>query len=180
MSAASTLRPATADDAAMLLEWRNDPLTRAASLDAGMIAPAAHFDWFAHALTDPDRQILIAERDGAPAGMVRFDLVAPETARRGVPEGDPCHGAGSHRRRVAVSIMLAPRMRGLGLGRGILEAALAACRFDGRVLCARIRAGNTASLALFRACGFRDAPAQAASRNGLPPETLTLTKEPRP
>ncbi|KAF0677018.1 GNAT family N-acetyltransferase [Profundibacterium mesophilum] len=155
MSPAPRLRAATLGDGPVLLDWRNDPLTRAASLDPRPIGRGAHLSWFAAALADPARQILIAELAGDPAGMVRFDL---EKAR-----GGPCT--------VWVSIMLAPRARGFGHGGPILAAAMPACRFRGKPLRARIRRGNAASLSLFRAAGFEAGPDDGT-------DILTLTKEP--
>lgn len=131
MSAIS-LRPATAADARIVWEWRNDPASRAASRTTAAIAWEDHAAWFPEALTT--RRMLIGEQDGAPVGLVRFD-----------PDG-----AGGH----WVSINLAPQARGRGVGRRLLAAAVATVAGP---LHAEIRAGNLASERIFQACGFRPA-----------------------
>jgi ribosomal protein S18 acetylase RimI-like enzyme len=122
------LRPATPDDARRVFDWRNEPAARAASRNTGELDWAAHKAWFPDALRT--RRMLIAELEGEPVGMVRLD-----------PAGD---GA-------VVSIALAPERRGQGLGRQLLDAALAG--EDGPLL-AEVREDNAASLRIFRDCGF--------------------------
>ena len=68
-----TLRPATMDDANMLLEWRNDPETRDASHSMAIIQKGDHLSWLARTLNDPDRRLYIAEANGDPVGTVRAD-----------------------------------------------------------------------------------------------------------
>ncbi|WP_337187550.1 GNAT family N-acetyltransferase [Phenylobacterium sp.] len=135
MSAGGTVavRRATAADAMDVLAWRNDPLTRAMSRDTGEVGEAAHRAWFATALADPRRTLLIGEADGAKVGMVRFDR-GPD------PEGE-----------TEVSINLAPGQRGRGLSRPLLLAALA--EVDGEVW-AEVREANLASVRLFEGAGF--------------------------
>ena len=60
-------RPATAADERLLLAWRNDPATRAASRRTEVVDAAAHARWLADVLTDPERVLLVAERAGEPA-----------------------------------------------------------------------------------------------------------------
>lgn len=127
------LRPALPEDGPHLWDWRNDPVARAASLAPDPIPLDRHLDWFARALTDPDRQILIALSPG-PVGMVRFDRAGGNTT---------------------VSILLAPAARGRGLARPMLTGALALCRFRPTTLHATIRRNNAASLAVFVALGFQ-------------------------
>lgn len=127
------LRPATRADAGALLAWRNDPLAVAMSLSGQPVLPQEHIAWLERALTDTARQILIIEADGAPLGMVRFDL-----------QGDAA----------LVSIALSPDARGRGLARPALAQAIAALTLPARRLLAQIRPGNAASLALFAAMGF--------------------------
>lgn len=133
---ALTIRPAGADDALEILDWRNDPLTRAMSRQAASIAPDRHLEWYAAALVDPRRYFLIGEAGGARIGMVRFDR---------------CTAA-----EWEVSIMLAPAARGRRLAVPLLEGAigaLVAARPATRIL-AEVRPENAASLALFARAGF--------------------------
>jgi hypothetical protein len=67
------LRPANADDAELLWLWRNDPTTRTQSRNTDPIAWRDHSRWFAETLAIPSTRLMIADRNGTPAGMIRFD-----------------------------------------------------------------------------------------------------------
>ena len=131
-----TLRPATALDGEDLLAWRNDPLTRANSLDTAEVTRDHHFAWLERVLDDPGRVLLIAERDGVRLGMVRFDACAADQWR--------------------VSISVAPAARGRGLGQALLRTAIVRLerRRGSATLYAEIRAANQPSRRIFQACGF--------------------------
>lgn len=147
------VRPATADDAALLLGWANEPTTRAAGYHPEPIDPDTHRRWLADRLGAPGRRLYIGLDDGMPVGPVRIDIDADGRAE--------------------VGISVAPAARGRGVGRGLLAAGLAAALADTvadaaradadaadlpiRTFVARIRPDNAASLALFRGAGFRDA-----------------------
>jgi RimJ/RimL family protein N-acetyltransferase len=131
-----TLRPAAADDEARLLEWRNEPATRASSFDESAIAPDRHHRWFVEKLTDPECAIWIAEEDGSPVGQVRLDGLSLNSAE--------------------IHITVAPDARGRGIGRAmlVLATAEAAPRLGVMWLRALVKETNAASLAAFRAAGF--------------------------
>lgn len=133
------IRRATVQDALDILRWRNDPLTRAMSRDPTAIEEAAHLAWFARALEDPSRLLLVAEADGQQLGMVRFDEA----------QG-----------RWEASINVAPEARGRGLGAAMLKAGLAffVREVAAEEVEAEIKPENTASLRIFEATGFRPAP----------------------
>ena len=71
-------RAATLGDCEDILAWRNSPEVRRVSLQSGTLDPTAHRRWMERTLDDPRRILLIAEADGIPAGVVRFDLTPPE------------------------------------------------------------------------------------------------------
>jgi UDP-2,4-diacetamido-2,4,6-trideoxy-beta-L-altropyranose hydrolase len=132
------LRPATAADCDRMLQWRNDPATRAVSADAREIDPAAHRAWYAAALTSPTRRLWIGRVGPRPVGVLRFDVDPSATAAR-------------------VSIFLDPMLVGLGLGTPLLaqgEAALRHQRPTLRRLEAEVLPDNRASQALFRRAGY--------------------------
>ena len=126
---AISLRAATADDAELLWLWRNDPLTRFQSRNSAPIAWSDHARWFTGSLSSSATRVLIAERNGIPAGVVRFDQ----------------HGADCE-----VSITVAPGLRGSGIGRHMLRAA---CEQTTNLF-AVVRDDNQASRRLFESCGF--------------------------
>lgn len=155
--AASCLRWACWDDADRLLDWANDPVTRAASFSNAAITRDGHLAWLARTLADPESRLWLGQVDGQPAGTVRL-------AR--------ADGAAT------VSIGVAPEARGRGVGRRLLADLTAwntATAFAPR-LDAWVRDGNDASHRLFSGCGWpaaaRGAVAgQPATRYVWPPET---------
>src|SRR5918998_1507840 len=85
-----TLRPATAADARMLLEWRNDPATRAASFGSDPVAWEDHVAWLGLKLADENVRLWIADGVGAvraerqPGGVGEVHItVAPEARGQG-------------------------------------------------------------------------------------------------
>jgi UDP-2,4-diacetamido-2,4,6-trideoxy-beta-L-altropyranose hydrolase len=130
------LRRATAEDSGALLAWRNHPQTRRHSFDPAEIALESHERWFAAVLADPHRELLIAELDGRPLGVLRYDIDSG---------------------RAHVSIYLVPGLSGLGWGTRLLQAGetwLREQRPDVGFCEAEIAATNVASLGAFRAAGF--------------------------
>ncbi len=123
------LRKAVSGDADDLLQWRNDPHTRAMSRTPTVVEPQEHMAWFERVLADPAAVLLIGEDGGRKAGMVRLD--------RG--------------ERVVVSININPECRGLGYGLALLTEALAQVSDE---VWAEIKDDNLASQRLFRRAGF--------------------------
>jgi len=88
------LRPATIQDADMLLGWRNNPETKIASHSTSEVVKEEHIAWLTKTLNNANQKLLIAEEDGTPVGTVRADLsegvwelswtVAPNARGRGV------------------------------------------------------------------------------------------------
>jgi RimJ/RimL family protein N-acetyltransferase len=121
------LRPATIEDAAMLLRWRNDPETRANSVHTAVIQLADHIGWFGESLKNSARKILIAEEHGISLGTVRID---------GAKE---------------LSWTVAPEHRGKGVGGRMV--ALAVSSLHGSIA-AVVKATNTPSLRIVQHLGF--------------------------
>lgn len=138
MSAPVDVRPATAGDARRLLDWANDPVTRAASFRTAPIGWPEHERWLAGRLASPSCRLLIGLEGLDPVGHVRFELGEEGTAE--------------------VGISLDPGVRGRGLGTALLRAAISAARgdpsFSARSFVARVRVDNAASIRLFLGAGF--------------------------
>lgn len=131
-----TLRPATGDDCARLLAWRNHPATRANSNSRHEIGEAEHEAWLARVLADPDHVVLIGERDGQPIGVVRFVVRGAEAV---------------------VSIALDPVVQGQGHAAPLLRLSaerLARERPAITTVLAEILDGNLASQRAFEAAGY--------------------------
>ena len=155
-AASVTLRPATAADSERLWLWRNDPVTRDRSESRAPIRRADHERWFAATLVSDARRIWIAEHDARAVAGTRID----RTGDDGV-----------------VSIMVAPDAQGAGIGGRALAATCAAwdqgaardrnARDAARgQLRAVIHDDNTASLRIFRRCGFVPETNAAVSPDG--------------
>jgi RimJ/RimL family protein N-acetyltransferase len=142
------IRPAAAQDSRNLFKWRNDPLTRLASISQAEVGWPDHERWFVNSLESSERHICIAEITEGLAvravGMCRFDL-------------DP-------KREIAeVSINLNPAFRGRGLAAPVLQAALQhfLAEHSGVALEATIRLANSASERIFTSSGFSRRSADA-------------------
>jgi RimJ/RimL family protein N-acetyltransferase len=131
------LRPATFEDAADLLRWRNDPETRRQSFETHMIQAAEHERWLRAVLASDDHMLLIAEEQGAAVGQLRIDRIDATTAE--------------------ASITIAPAERGHGRARRVLVRAphIARDRLGVTELVARARDTNIASLRAFEAAGWK-------------------------
>ena len=126
------LRLATADDARRLLEWRNDPATRAASFSSALVVWEDHAAWLSRKLADPAVRLWIA--DGI--GTVRAERVEP-----GIAE---------------VHITVAPEARGQGRAAPLLDAAArrAGCDLGVRRVFGRVKTDNEPSRRAFARAGF--------------------------
>lgn len=126
-----TLRPATLDDADLLLRWRNDPQTRSASRNRHKVRRNDHMRWLKESLHCQGRRLLIAEEDGMPVGTVRADLSG------GLLE---------------LSWTVAPGARGHGVAKNMV--ALLARQIPGPI-CAEVRVDNMASARVAEYAGMK-------------------------
>jgi spore coat polysaccharide biosynthesis predicted glycosyltransferase SpsG/RimJ/RimL family protein N-acetyltransferase len=135
-----TLRRVGTPDAVTLWNWVNDPATRAASFTTDPVPWEDHEAWLSDRLRDEDADLWLAEDAAGPWGLVRFHAVG-DTAEIGVT--------------------VAPEHRGQGLAAPLIRSGvrgLFASRPATRVVDARIRPENTASVAAFDAAGFTRQP----------------------
>jgi len=145
-------RPATLQDARLLWQWRNDPVTRAGSRNSEPVSWPEHLAWVESSLTREDRLLLVLEDETGPVGTVRWDL-EQDLAQGGENEWE-------------VSITVAPERRGQSLSRPILRAAevalseLSRARATGlTAYLAMVHIDNQASLRLFGSSRYvPDAP----------------------
>ena len=128
------IRRAELCDARDVWGWRNDPETRSASRETEPVPWDAHEAWFARALEEPTKTLLIGidPETREKVGLVRFDRL--ESGHR------------------LVGINVAPNWRGRGVGARLLAEALE--RQEGSLV-AEVRPDNRASIRLFEKLGFR-------------------------
>jgi RimJ/RimL family protein N-acetyltransferase len=123
------------EDVDLLLGWRNDAETRAASFTTEIVARAQHEAWVARRLADPACSLLIAEDDEGPIGVVRIERTAD--------------GGGE------IHLTIAPGRRGQGFARRVFVAALAHARERGlHHLAAAVHPANERSLRALLAVGY--------------------------
>lgn len=134
------VRPAVLSDEELVLQWANDPLTRASGFNPNLIDANTHRSWFRRRLENPDENhFYILETDRAvPVGQVRFEKW----------EG-----------KWELHYLVAPAFRRRGLGRRLLQHALPELSRTGvdRVF-ARVKNGNTPSCRIFERLGFERQP----------------------
>jgi RimJ/RimL family protein N-acetyltransferase len=132
------VRPATMDDAELMLAWQRAPETRRFAHNPAAPERDTHFDWCRSRLADPETVLSIILHDEAPAGVLRLDRRAAEDT------------AGT--RAFVVSILVAPERHQRGIGAATL--ALAHRLEPDALLLADVLAENQASQALFRRAGY--------------------------
>lgn len=125
------LRAADAPDARFLFELRTDP-----DVASWSFRPTPTWDehvaWLDAVLPDPERRLFVVELGHVPIGQVRIDDLGAERE---------------------ISVALVPSWRGRGLARPTIGAAVASVD-DGCDVIARVRPGNSRSVASFAAVGF--------------------------
>lgn len=132
LAAGLAVRPARAEDARLLFEWRNAPENRRWMREKGAIAWEGHVAWLDRVLADPGRILLVGEIGGRPVGAIRFDDCGNESYE--------------------VSLHLDPDLAGLGLGPHLLAAGEVAA--DPARIVAEVLPDNAPSQALFARSGY--------------------------
>ena len=122
------LRKATLDDAKIILEWRNDPLTRENSFSKDLIDPETHIKWFNSKLSDENCFMFILVDGTERVGQLRIDKV---------------NDIGE------ISYMIAPNKRKMGYGKQIIKLAEGAVSSDIKVLAGLVESSNEASKKCF-------------------------------
>lgn len=138
------LRPAYFSDAAILLQWRNDPVTRQASRSQAEVSPDGHQLWLERLLKNTEQRLWIAQIDGVPIGTVRADR-----SQWGEANAGDCF---------EVSWTLAPVARGQRLAGVMVQQLILRLeswvRREGRVR-AEIRPENIASIQVALRAGMQ-------------------------
>lgn len=124
------LRTATMNDAAALHRWRNDPATKAASVEQASVEWTSHCDWLRGVLADPRRHLFIAEAGIHRVGTIRADCIA---------------------RGYELSWTVSPDFRSQGYGSAMLGTAIAQLRGP---FVAKIRKENERSIRMVEKAGF--------------------------
>lgn len=141
---AISLRPAMAEDEALLLRWANDPQVRTNSFSPEPIKDNDHHHWFKKGLADSNRLLFIATAaNGCPIGQIRFDK-QPTSNERGASEA-------------TVGLLLDRCARGHGLAAELVRLGLQAMQQhwgQAADVVAEVLTINSASNACFARAGF--------------------------
>ena len=127
------IRDATINDAQLLFNWANDPVTRQNSFNSKNIGWNEHILWLKKRLNNPAYRIFIFKSNNEPLGVVRFDGI--ENA--------------------IINVTVAPDHRGKGLGAEIIR--MACFRFwesNNSYILAYIHKENVTSQRAFKKAGF--------------------------
>ena len=124
------LRRATLEDASLLFEWRNDPLTRENSHNQAPVPWEVHCQWLSSSLKNPSRTLFIGT-EGRPVGTSRLDR-------------NPTY--------VELSYTVAPKVRGKGYGQALVRETLLHCEGPVR---ARAKTQNRPSRKILQKAGFK-------------------------
>jgi len=150
------IRDSRMSDAGALLQWRNDPQSRAMFSNSSIITDDEHRCWYQQALSSEKTHFYIGEDQSDRFGVCRFDISQDE-------------------KRAEVSINLNPKYRGKGLSRELLDRSILA--FQERYpleLTARVKRANEASLRIFKQAGFATDSVDTVYRHlVLPPADFT-------
>gem|GEM_PF-197057 len=172
------LRQADADDALLLLEWRNDAEVRNNSFHHEQVEQAAHLAWYEALLKDPLKQqyiLMVREPETEPSqsGMYRAKTRSDQnTASCSAESEDKYRPAGQIRLSLTPSMTtdkaaycaeigysIAQEERGKGYGRMIIRLTEELIRNECpriRFLTASVLKHNTASRKVFQANGFAE------------------------
>lgn len=139
------LRTATKNDWKILLDWRNDQLTRENSFNQSEISEQDHMKWFLHSLSDEMSQIYIMEDNGVPIGTIRSSMMDIYTSTN------------------RLSWTISPDHRGKNYGSIMLQEFLK--NRTGKFI-AEIKESNIASINMVKRNGFKFLPTDITMSDG--------------
>ncbi|MBQ8823225.1 MAG: GNAT family N-acetyltransferase [Lachnospiraceae bacterium] len=129
------LRKATLADAEMILEWRNDAVTREHSFSKDEITLETHTNWMKNKLADVSCTMYILMDGEACVGQLRIDKV---------------DNVGE------ISYMIAPDKRKMGYGKRIIALAEEIVSGDIKALMGLVEKVNEPSKKCFQASGYAE------------------------
>ncbi len=122
------LREANTNDAQIILEWRNDPLTRNQSFSKEWIDMDTHLHWYHNKLSDKNCLMFILMDGTERIGHLRIDRV---------------NDIGE------ISYMIAPAKRKMGYGKKIIELSESIVPHDIKALTGLVQNTNESSKKCF-------------------------------
>lgn len=126
------LRKSNFEDWKILLEWRNDPISRNNSFAQNEISESDHVNWYRESLFNEKREFYILEENSIPIGVIRSDKYNNDE--------------------FILSWSIGPKFRGKGYGNKILELFLSNKK---GTFIAEIKSDNLPSIQMAEKNGFK-------------------------
>ena len=126
------LREVKKSDWKVLLEWRNDKITRQNSFNSDLVSVSEHKKYIKNTITNPNRTLLILEYNQIPVGTIREDRL----------ENDE----------LELSYTISPIYRGKKISQIMMSLYL--IERKGSFLC-EIKEENTPSIKMIEKLGFK-------------------------
>ena len=132
MSKSFNLREVKKNDWNVLLEWRNDKITRQNSFNPNLITVNEHKKYIKNTITSPNRNIFILEYNEIPVGTIREDRLESDV--------------------LELSYTISPKYRGKKIGQVMMSMYLSGRK--GSFLC-RVNEENTPSIKMIEKLSFK-------------------------
>ena len=126
------LREVTKSDWKVLLEWRNDKITRQNSFNSDLVSVSKHKEYIKNTITNPNRTLFILEYNEIPVGTIREDRLVKDE--------------------LELSYTISPMFRGKKIGQIIMSLYLIDRK--GSFLC-EVKEKNIPSIKMIEKLGFK-------------------------
>ena len=127
------LREVTKSDWKVLLEWRNDKITRQNSFNSDLVSVSEHKEYIKNTITNPNRAQFILEYNEIPVGTIREDRLGGEDEFK-------------------LSYTISPMYRGKKIGQIMMNLYL--IERKGSFLC-EVKEENIPSIKMIEKLGFK-------------------------
>ena len=130
------IRNVNSKDCDLIFKWRNDKVTREMFINSDKITYQKHLQWFTETLDNPLKYLYIGEIKEKKIGICRFDINKEKVSSD-------------------VSININPDIRGKGIGKKLLTAAIENFEIVSQLeLTAQLKINNHASKKIFEYANF--------------------------
>ena len=126
------LREVTKSDWKVLLEWRNDKITRQNSFNSELISINKHKEYIKNTITNPNRTLFILEYNEIPVGTIKEDRLEKDE--------------------LELSYTISPMYRGKKIGQIMMSLYL--IERKGSFLC-KVNEENVPSIKMIEKLGFK-------------------------
>ena len=126
------LREVKKSDWKVLLEWRNDKITRQNSFNSDLVSVSEHKEYIKNTINNPNRTLFILEYNEIPVGTIRADRLEKDE--------------------LELSYTISPMYRGKKIGQIMMSLYL--IDTEGSFLC-EVKEENISSIKMIEKLGFK-------------------------